>query len=150
MCYDFISDRLPSSDPSFAIRCLRALKTVCGRPEIVDRRDDHALISAAGHPRHHRRCHRTTIARRPATRTGGGRTEAQESRTAVGQGEKDARAQRLEHSARHAADWPSTARNDEVDCVAPIGMSRAWREGERLFVAGRVVNRQDPHLSMRY
>ena len=76
-------DRLPSSYPSFAIRCPKALKTVCGRREIVDRRDDHALISAAGHHRHHRRCHRTTIARRPATRTRGGRTEAQESRAAA-------------------------------------------------------------------
>ena len=79
----FLVDRVPSSYPSFEIRCPRALKAVCGRLEIVDRRDDHALISAAGHPRHHHRCHRTTIARRPATRTRGGRTEAQESRTAA-------------------------------------------------------------------
>ena len=56
---------------------------MCGRLEIVDRRDDHALISAAGHHRHPSRCHRTTIERRPATRTRGGRTEAQESRTAA-------------------------------------------------------------------
>ena len=80
---NFRCNRFPSSYPSFAIRCPRALKTVCGRLEIVDRRDDHALISAAGHHRHPRRCHRTTIERRPATRTRGGRTEAQESRTAA-------------------------------------------------------------------
>ena len=49
----------------------------------MDRRDDHALISAAGHHRHDCRCHRTTIERRPATRTRGGPTEAQESRTAA-------------------------------------------------------------------
>ena len=42
----------------------------------MDRRDDHALISAAGHHRHDCRCHRTTIARRPATGTRGGPTEA--------------------------------------------------------------------------
>ena len=70
---------LPEQD----FRCPRALETLCGRREIVDRRDDHALISAAGHHRHPRRCHRTMIARRAATRTRGGRTEAQESRTAA-------------------------------------------------------------------
>ena len=56
---------------------------MCGRLEIVDRRDYHALISTAGHDRHSRRCHRTTIARRPATRTRGGQKEAQQSRTAA-------------------------------------------------------------------
>ena len=81
--YSCIDNRFPSSYPSFAIRCPRALKTLCGRLEIVDYRDDHALISAAGHHRHDCRCHRTTIERRPATRTRGGRTEAQESRTAA-------------------------------------------------------------------
>ena len=39
--------------------------------------------TTTGHHRHPRRCHRTTIARRPATRTRGWRTEAQESRTAA-------------------------------------------------------------------
>ena len=70
-CHSF-----PSSYLSFAIRCPRALKTLCGRREIVNRRDDHALIRAAGHHRHDCRCHRTTIARRPATRTRGRRTAA--------------------------------------------------------------------------
>ena len=65
IAYSYTCDRFPSSDPSFASRCPRALKTLCGRLEIVDRRDDHALISAAGHHRHPRRCHRTTIARPP-------------------------------------------------------------------------------------
>ena len=77
IAYSCICNRSPSSYPSFAIRCPKALKTVCGRLEIVDRRDDHALISAAEHHRHDCRCHRTTIERRPATRTRGGRTEAQ-------------------------------------------------------------------------
>ena len=44
--YSFSCNRFPSSDPSFAIRCPRALKTLCGRLEIVDRRDDHALIGS--------------------------------------------------------------------------------------------------------
>ena len=83
IAYRCICNRFPSSYPSFAIRCPRALKTLCGRVEIVDRRDDHALISAAEHHRHNRCCHRTTIARRPATRTRGGRTEAQSSGTAA-------------------------------------------------------------------
>ena len=83
MNYSCRCNCFPSSDPSFTIRCPRALKTLCGRLEIVDRRDDHALISAAGHHRHDCRCHQTTIERRPATRTRGGRTEAQESRTAA-------------------------------------------------------------------
>ena len=74
--YNFRCDRLPSSYPSFAIRCPWALKAVCERLEIVDRRDDPALISA-GAPSSPHRCHRTTIARWPATRTRGGRTEAQ-------------------------------------------------------------------------
>ena len=47
------------------------------RADCLDRRDYHALISAAGHHRHDRRCHPTTIAQRPVTRTHGGRTEAQ-------------------------------------------------------------------------
>ena len=76
IAYSCSCNRFPSSYPSFAIRRPRALKTLCGRLEIVDRRDDHALISAAGHHRHPRRCHRTTIARRPATRTRGWPTEA--------------------------------------------------------------------------
>ena len=83
IAYNFICNLFPSSHPSFAIRCSRVLKTLCGRLEIVDRRDDHALISAAGHHRYPRRCHRTTIARRPATRTRGRPTEAQESRSAA-------------------------------------------------------------------
>ena len=81
--YSCIDNRFPSSYPSFTIRCPRALKTLCGRLEIVDRRDDHALISVAGHHRHDCRCHRTTSERRPATRTRGGPTEAKESRTAA-------------------------------------------------------------------
>ena len=64
IAYSCSCKRFPSSDPSFVIRCPRALKTLCGRLEIVDRRDDHALISAAGHHRHDCRCHRTTIERR--------------------------------------------------------------------------------------
>ena len=48
--YSCICNRFPSSYPSFAIRCPRALKTVCGRLEIVDRRDDHALIRRCGAP----------------------------------------------------------------------------------------------------
>ena len=64
IAYSCSCKRFPSSDPSFTIRCPRALKTLCGRLEIVDRRDDHALISAAGHHRHDCRCHRTTIERR--------------------------------------------------------------------------------------
>ena len=83
IAYRCICNRFPSSYPSFAIRCPKVLKTACGRLEIVDRRDDHALISAAGYHRHDCRCHRTTIARRQATRTRGRRTEAQESRTAA-------------------------------------------------------------------
>ena len=39
-----------TSYPSFAIRCPRALKTLCGRLEIVDRGDDHALIRRCGVP----------------------------------------------------------------------------------------------------
>ena len=77
LAYSFSCNRFPSSYPSFAIRCPKAVKTICGRREIVDRRDDHALISAAGHHRHPRRCHRTMIARQPATRTRGRRTAAQ-------------------------------------------------------------------------
>ena len=46
--YSCICNLFPSSYPSFAMRCPTALKTLCGRREIVDRRDDHALISAAG------------------------------------------------------------------------------------------------------
>ena len=53
--YNFSCDRIPSSYPSFVIRCPRALKTLCGRLDIVDHRDDHALINAA---RHHRHPHR--------------------------------------------------------------------------------------------
>ena len=48
--YSCICNRFPSSYPSFAIRCPRALKTLCGRLEIVDRRDDHALIRRCGAP----------------------------------------------------------------------------------------------------
>ena len=48
--YSCICNRFPSSYPSFAIRCPRALKTLCGRLEIVDRRDDHALIRRYGAP----------------------------------------------------------------------------------------------------
>ena len=48
--YNFSCSRFPSSYPSFAIRCPRALKTLCGRLEIVDRRDDHALIRRCGAP----------------------------------------------------------------------------------------------------
>ena len=40
--YSCVCNRFPSSYPSFAIRCPRALKTLYGRLEIVDRRDDHA------------------------------------------------------------------------------------------------------------
>ena len=36
-------------------------------------------------------------------------------------------------SARHASDWPSTARSDEIDCVATIGMSRDWRVSANIF-----------------
>ena len=48
--YSCICNLFPSSDPSFVIRCPRALKTLCGRREIVDRRDDHALIRRYGAP----------------------------------------------------------------------------------------------------
>ena len=48
--YSCICNLFPSSYPSFAIRCPRALKTLCGRLEIVDRRDDHALIRRCGAP----------------------------------------------------------------------------------------------------
>ena len=48
--YNLRCNRFPSSYPSCAIKCPRALKTVCGRLEIVDRRDYQALISAAGAP----------------------------------------------------------------------------------------------------
>ncbi len=27
---------------------------------------------------------------------------------------------------RHASDWPNTARNDEIDCVATIGIRCDW------------------------
>ena len=50
IAYSCICNRFPSSYPSFAIRCPRALKTLCGRLEIVDRRDDHALIRRCGAP----------------------------------------------------------------------------------------------------
>ena len=82
IAYSFSCKRFPSSYPSFAIRCPRALKTLCGRIEIVDRRDYQALISAAVHHRHDHRCHPTTIARQPITGTHGRRTEAQWIRTA--------------------------------------------------------------------
>ena len=71
--YNLRCNRFPSSYPSFAMRCPRALKTVCGRLEIVDRRNYQALISAVEHHRHDRRCHPTTIARQPVTRTHSGR-----------------------------------------------------------------------------
>ena len=48
--YSCICNLFHSSYPSFAIRCPRALKTLCGRLEIVDRRDDHALIRRYGAP----------------------------------------------------------------------------------------------------
>ena len=48
--YSCRCNRFPSSYPSFTIRCPRALKTLCGRLEIVDRRDDHALIRRCGAP----------------------------------------------------------------------------------------------------
>ena len=48
--YNCICNLFPSSHPSFAIRCQTALKTLCGRLEIVDRRDDHALIRRCGAP----------------------------------------------------------------------------------------------------
>ena len=44
IAYSCICNRFPSSYPSFAIRCPRAVKTLCGRLDIVDRRDHHALI----------------------------------------------------------------------------------------------------------
>ena len=54
IAYNCICNRFPSSHPSFAIRCptalKTALKTLCGRLEIVDRRDDHALIRRCGAP----------------------------------------------------------------------------------------------------
>ena len=50
IAYSCICNRFPSSYPSFAIRCPTALKTLCGRLEIVDRRDDHALIRRCGAP----------------------------------------------------------------------------------------------------
>ena len=40
IAYSVLCNFFPSSYPSFAIRCPKALKTVCGRLEIVDRRDD--------------------------------------------------------------------------------------------------------------
>ena len=48
--YSCICSLFPLSAPSFAIRFPRALKTLCGRLEIVDRRDDHALIRRYGAP----------------------------------------------------------------------------------------------------
>ena len=48
--YSCSCNLFPSSCPSFAIRCPRALKTLCGRLEIVDRRDDYALIRRRGAP----------------------------------------------------------------------------------------------------
>ena len=50
IAYSFLCNLFPSSDPSFVIRCPRALKTLCGRLDIVDRRDDHALIRRCGAP----------------------------------------------------------------------------------------------------
>ena len=46
--YIYSYNRFPSSHPSLTIRCPRALKTLCGRLEIVDRRDDYALIRRCG------------------------------------------------------------------------------------------------------
>ena len=48
--YNFICNRFPLSYPSFVIRCPRAVKTLCGRVDIVDHRDDHALIRRCGVP----------------------------------------------------------------------------------------------------
>ena len=39
-------------------------------------------------------------------------------------------------SARHASDWPSTARSDEIDCVATMGIRRNCRVSANLLVAG--------------
>ena len=36
-------------------------------------------------------------------------------------------------SARHASDWPSTARSDEIERVATIGISRDWRVSANIF-----------------
>ena len=36
-------------------------------------------------------------------------------------------------SARHASDQPNTARSDEIDCVATIGISRDWRVSANAF-----------------
>ena len=36
-------------------------------------------------------------------------------------------------SARYASDWPSTARSDEIDCVATMGIRRAWRVSANIF-----------------
>ena len=48
-------------------------------------------------------------------------------------------------SARHASDWPSTARRNEIDCVATMGIQpRLPRQCERLLVAGG-----DPPPSVR-
>ena len=35
------------------------------------------------------------------------------------------RVRKVWSSARHASDWPSTACNDEIDCVATMGIAAA-------------------------
>ena len=101
----FDGERVPLMNPQRGIfkpqqmQFLLSIKTVFPRPGTRvwydDQREVHRQIFEAdetihyafmgqdpGHHRHPRRCHRTTIARRPATRTRGWPTEAQESRTA--------------------------------------------------------------------
>ena len=49
-------------------------------------------------------------------------------------------AKRLEQRPAKPSDRPSTARSDEIDCVATMGIqARPPRQREHLLVAGRVV-----------